>query len=231
MGLGKPFLEDLIALKRSGALDDCRRVIEIGAQQIADSLILAPELADAIKLFNGRDLHLEPVGAQNFSEHAPPGRLLWQAIGMQSRSLDLVGGDLRIDLNRGRVPFRYRRHFDLAVNAGTTEHVVNQGNAFAAIHGLIRKGGMMYHIVPSAGHVDHGFFGYQPKFFHRLAAANDYETVHFAMVDKGLEQIPSYIHDDNAKVGLRMSHDVARANLRIALRKQHDRPFKFPMDG
>ena len=140
MGLGKPFLEDLIALKRSGALDDCRKVIEIGVQQIADSLIVAPELADAIKLFNGRDFHFNPVGEQNFATAAPPGRLLWEAIGMQSRSLDIAGGDLRIDLNRGRVPFRYRRYFDLAINAGTTEHIANQGNAFAVIHGLIRKG-------------------------------------------------------------------------------------------
>ena len=40
MGLGSGFLDDLIELKRIGALDGMRRVVEIGSQQLADSLLI-----------------------------------------------------------------------------------------------------------------------------------------------------------------------------------------------
>jgi hypothetical protein len=44
MGLGLAFLRDIIALKRSGLLEGYERVVEIGAQQIDDRLIVSPEL-------------------------------------------------------------------------------------------------------------------------------------------------------------------------------------------
>ena len=44
MGYNPVFMSDIIALKRRGLLDGCRRVVEIGAQQIDDSLIASTEL-------------------------------------------------------------------------------------------------------------------------------------------------------------------------------------------
>ena len=38
MGYSPVFMSDIIALKRRGLLDGCRRVVEIGAQQINDSI-------------------------------------------------------------------------------------------------------------------------------------------------------------------------------------------------
>ena len=43
MGLGRAFLDDLIELKRIGALRGARSVIEIGAQQLSDTLILVAQ--------------------------------------------------------------------------------------------------------------------------------------------------------------------------------------------
>ena len=51
MGLGNVFLNNLIELKQKGALDGAKRVVEIGAQQISDSLMVAPELPVAYALF------------------------------------------------------------------------------------------------------------------------------------------------------------------------------------
>ena len=39
----------------------------------------------------------------------------------------------------------------------------------------------MVHQVPAYGDIDHGFFGYQPKFFHRLSKANDYEVAQLTL--------------------------------------------------
>ena len=165
MAYGPFFLRHIIALKRLGLLDGYRRVVEIGRQQINDRLIASPELDEAVALFGGSKPELAPVGAPTIMPNSPPGELLWSALGLQSKSVDIDGGDIRIDLNQGRVPWRYRGAFDLAVNAGTTEHVANQGNAFAAIHDLVRAGGLIVHQLPVCGSLSHGFVGYQPNSF------------------------------------------------------------------
>jgi hypothetical protein len=225
MGLGPVFLRDIIALKRRGLLDGCRRVVEIGAQQINDRLIVSPELDEVVALFGGTKPSLTPVGAPLIRPNSPPGRLLWSALGLQSKSIDIDGGDIHIDLNKGRVPFRYRGAFDLAINAGTTEHVANQGNAFAAIHGLVRTGGLMYHQVPASGYVDHGFFGYQPKFFHRLAKSNDYEIVHLVLTSHGEVEPPEYLR------GARLPERILQTSLTVVMVRKGRREFTMPADS
>lgn len=225
MGYSPFFMSDIIALKRRGLLDGYRRVVEIGAQQITDQLIASPVLDDAVALFGGTRPALTPVDAPQLTPDSPPGRLLWSALGLQSKSVDIAGADIRIDLNSGRVPWRYRGAFDLAINAGTTEHIANQGNAFAAIHGLMRTGGMMYHEVPAFGHIDHGFFGYQPKFFHRLAQANDYETVELSFRQQGEFEPPAYLRNGD------LPDRVLRTQLSVAMIRKSDRKFVMPKDA
>lgn len=225
MGLGPVFLRDVIALKRRGLLDGCRTVVEIGAQQINDRLIASPELDEVVALFGGTKPPLTPVGAPQIRPNSPPGRLLWSALGLQSKSIDIEGGDIRIDLNKGRVPFRYRGAFDLAINAGTTEHIANQGNAFAAIHALVRIGGLMYHQVPATGLVDHGFFGYQPKFFHRLAKSNDYEIVHLALASHGEFDLPDYLR------GTTLPERILHTSLTVVMVRKRRHEFTMPADS
>jgi hypothetical protein len=224
MGLGPVFLRDIIALKRRGLLEGCRRVVEIGAQQINDRLIASPELDEVVALFGGTKPPLTPVGASLIMPNSPPGRLLWSALGLQSKSIDVEGGEICIDLNNGQVPYRYRGAFDLAINAGTTEHIANQGNAFAGIHGLVRTGGLMYHQVPATGYIDHGFFGYQPKFFHLLAKSNDYEIVHLALVTHGEFELPEYLR------GPGMPERILRSSLTVVMVRKGRREFAMPTD-
>jgi hypothetical protein len=164
MALGRVFLSDIIALKRRGLLDGCRRVVEIGTQQVNNRMIASPEFDEVIALFGGTKPLLTPVGAPRIEPNSPLGRLLWSALGLQSESIDIEGGDIRIDLNKGRVPFRYRGAFDIAINAGTTEHIANQECDFAVIRGLVRTGALIYHQVPATGYIDHGFFSYPLSF-------------------------------------------------------------------
>jgi len=225
MGLGPVFLRDIIALKKRGLLDGCRRVVEIGAQQINDRLIASPELDEVVALFGGTKPPLTPVGAPLIRPDSPPGRLLWSALGLKSKSIDIEGGDIRIDLNNGRVPYRYRGAFDLAINAGTTEHIANQGNAFAAIHGVVRTGGLMYHQVPATGYSDHGFFGYQPKFFHRLAKSNDYEIVHLALAPFGEFELPEYL------LATGLPKRILSTSLTVVMVRKGHHEFTMPTDS
>ena len=225
MAYGPFFLRHIIALKRRGLLDGYRRVVEIGRQQINDRMIGSPEFDEAVALFGGSKPELMPVGAPTIMPNSPPGELLWSALGLQSKSVDIDGGDIRIDLNQGRVPWRYRGAFDLAVNAGTTEHVANQGNAFAAIHDLVRSGGLMVHQLPAYGNIDHGFFGYQPKFFHRLAKANDYELAELVLAPQREFDLPDYLR------GQGLPPRVASAGLTVVMRRRDGRKFVMPIDA
>jgi hypothetical protein len=178
-----------------------------------------------VALFGGTRPELTPVGAPHITPNSPPGGLLWSAFGMQSKSVDLDGGDIRIDLNKGRVPWRYRGAFDLAINAGTTEHVANQGNAFAAIHDLTRAGGLMVHQLPLSGRLSHGFFGYQPKFFHRMAKANDYEVAQLTLLPQAEIDVPEEFRVDG------LPSRILAATLLVAMRRKDRRKFVMPADA
>src|SRR5262249_10214756 len=81
------------------------------------------------------------------------------------------------DLNRHALAEDKKGTFDLVLNFGTTEHLMNQYNAFRVIHDAARSGGYIYHQVPSSGYINHGYFTYNALMFEELAAANDYEIV------------------------------------------------------
>jgi hypothetical protein len=113
---------------------------------------------------------------------------LFERAGLVYRAIDVTAypNTLKIDLNTGRLPFWQRGRYDLVTNCGTTEHVLNQLNAFRLIHDACKVGGLMYHGVPMCGEFDHGFISYHPRFFMRLAEANAYKVVKiWAWVEDG----------------------------------------------
>jgi SAM-dependent methyltransferase len=93
------------------------------------------------------------------------------------KCLDVNDGPsiIKADLNEYVVPTEWRGKFDLVTNYGTTEHVLDQINAFRAMHDFAKVGGHFIHDVPFAGYYNHGLFAYNPAFFVFLAHANQYE--------------------------------------------------------
>jgi hypothetical protein len=208
MGLRRKFLEDLITLKRLGALEGVRRVIEIGSQQLADCFLASTDLLDqAYQIFGGAKVDLGSPSCADFATSAPSSLPFWASIGIEYATIDLDGHDdaIQLDLNTDQVPEKLRQQFDLVVNTGTTEHVANQAQAFRIIHDLTRTGGVMFHEVP-AGSWNHGLINYTPKFFLLLHKQNDYEQV--------------YLRE-------RMEGDMF---IRVALRKRLNREFVTPLD-
>jgi hypothetical protein len=108
------------------------------------------------------------------------GDLLIRA-GFNYEAIDLIPRPhtLRLDLNTDSLPFWRRGRYAFVVNAGTSEHILNQYNVFKVIHEATALGGLMYHGVPMAGEFGHGIVSYNPKFFRELARANSYEIVDF----------------------------------------------------
>ena len=94
-------------------------------------------------------------------------------------SIDVVSARVakRFDLNRHSLAVSKRHSFDLIVNFGTTEHVMNQFNSFKVIHDAAKPGAYMFHQLPSTGYINHGYFNYNALMFKELADANHYEIV------------------------------------------------------
>lgn len=104
---------------------------------------------------------------------------LFEAAGMHYESFDIANGyrTMVIDLNHAVLPAGLQRKFDLVLNFGTTEHILNQLNCFKIIHDATKVGGYIYHSLPAVGYLDHGYITYTGRCFFDIAGYNDYELV------------------------------------------------------
>jgi hypothetical protein len=96
---------------------------------------------------------------------------------MQYESLDIAAGfrTTILDLNFATLPTAFLAKFDLVLNFGTSEHILNQLNCFKVIHDATKVGGHIYHSLPAVGYVNHGYFTYTGRCFFDVAACNAYE--------------------------------------------------------
>jgi hypothetical protein len=104
---------------------------------------------------------------------------LFEMADMKYDSIDIASGynTTIVDLNTQVLPADMVGSYDSVLNFGTSEHILNQMNTFAAVHAATKAGGMIMHSVPSVGYVDHGYFCYTSRFFFDMAGYNEYELV------------------------------------------------------
>jgi hypothetical protein len=104
---------------------------------------------------------------------------LFEMAEMKYDSIDIAKGynTTIVDLNTQVLPDEMAGNYDSVLNFGTSEHILNQMNTFAAMHTATKAGGLMMHSVPSIGFVDHGYFCYTSRFFFDMAGYNEYELV------------------------------------------------------
>lgn len=162
---------------------------------------------------------------------------------MSYTAFDIFPGPSTVvfDLNHDKLPRRHWRRYDLVLNFGTTEHVINQYNALRVIHDATKTGGWMFHQLPASGHVDHGYFVYSPKLFHELALANGYEvrdlwfsgpephTNIFSNIGYRLDrfrdpEMPGNWIDEFDRM------PIYDSGINVLMRKTIDRPFRLPLE-
>lgn len=249
MGIGSDALDDVIWLKKKGYLSGSPRLIEIGAQQLADSFLLAEDkLAAACDCFSvDKSLIHMPApksktivhgNLKHLESDAPYAREFWQSIGFHYSAIDIDGSprSFPLDLNFDRVPDDLRCQFNLVTNFGTTEHVCNQLNAFKIIHDLTKPECLMWHQLPAQGMMNHGLLNYNMKFFWMLARSNLYEIV-FAELRPSHSPyaLISDIGDFVDNYSLRPHHqrdgyETQDVLINICMRKQVDIEFVPPID-
>jgi hypothetical protein len=245
VGLAADTILNLTTLRQSGRLPDRSSVIEIGAQQLSNSFLRATaELAELYRLFDREPVDLGPPqatssvdGMERQADTAPASQPFWESLGFSYSAVEYGGhrGVTSLDLNRDSVPFSLRSSFDLVVNAGTTEHVVNQENAFRVIHDLTKVGGVMMHEVPAGGMLTHGVVSYNPQFFWLLCRDNGYEVIDLTVAHAGDMPLSNDVVQSNARYARSRNAIQARLTVPILavtaiLRKRNRAAFVTPLD-
>ena len=227
MGLGPATVELLRQLKITGGLAGISDVMELGSQDYHcphDNLIRA--------LFNAFGTGEPPSNVFGATlERQKPARFLYEGIGWRYHCVDVDGreGTIIMDLNLDSVPPDHRARYGFVTNHGTTEHLVNQSNAFQVMHDFTRPGGLMLHMVPFMGFVDHGFFSYHPNLFQALARYNSYETIGLWI---GLNAyVPQFVPWDISILETLALTPRSTLYFVAALRKMQDAPFCIPFQG
>lgn len=99
--------------------------------------------------------------------------------GIDVISIDLNGKDGALPLDLQEPLPESIGTFDIIINAGTSEHVVDHEMCFENIDKICRPDGLMFHVVPEVGSWSgHGLHHYTELFFKELA-----ESYHYSVVD------------------------------------------------
>ena len=231
MGLGPDVLALYRQMKLLGAFDKVSNVIELGSQGVwcPDPRLLTG-LFDAFGKLPLPPQELGPYLNSDGIGYASS-RHLHEHLGFNYTCIDLDGnfGSLQLDLNFDPAPAEFRNRYDLTTNHGTTEHLLNQYNAFKVIHDVTRPGGLMLHALPFTVHLDHGFFNYQPNFFEALARYNSYKTLGIWV---GLDwTLSSFVPWQPQLLDYLVMNGKTRHLLLVLQEKMYDTEFSVPIQG
>lgn len=107
---------------------------------------------------------------------------------------DYQGATILQDLN-SPVPSELKNRFDLVIESGTLEHIMDFKRAAESLGEMTKVGGLMAIITPTNGYVGHGFYQINPDFFYAFfSPENGFEVVTCLMKFAGS---PSWFHHPN----------------------------------
>ena len=242
MGISFGLLE---RLRSDGLFRKGCRILDIGSSNLYNAPAAAVQtfmaefnsgapaartLALAEKLAKGSAYDAQTGGANN----AFAGELL-EACGFSYLAFDIADGYRTqiFDLNRERLGDAHRSAFDVVLNIGTTEHVLNQHNSFEIIHDATKVGGHIVHQLPAAGFTDHAYFVYTGRLFFDLAGYNEYEIVDAwydgpADEDDLLTSVRAYksYFPKIAELAGLPAINIPNVALTVVYRKTKNKPFK-----
>jgi len=244
VGMGASTLPLLMALKRRGFIPNGSAVIEIGAQQLDESFVAAKaDIAATGRFFGVTDppppfAWTGPRSDTNVLAGAPLAREFWTWLGLSYASIDIDGspGSIPLDLNYDEVPTEFIGKYDVVTNFGTTEHVANQLQCFKIAHDLATPGGLMLHVLPASGGLNHGLVSYNPKFFWMLGRSNGYKIAFMTMGQSERNSgLPQNLLEFLALYEPKAADDFAAfrmpvTSIVVALQKVFDTPFVAPLD-
>jgi len=92
------------------------------------------------------------------------------------------GATIAQDLNEPLKMELYNR-FDWIIDGGTLEHCFDVKEYMSSMIKLLKPGGHILHINPSAGSCNHGLFNFQPTFYFSFYGANGFEDLNCDLLE------------------------------------------------
>ena len=190
MGYSVEILAVINLLSRKKLFSDIKSVVDLGSQEMhfseidTNSFPYREIIRSTIKSASGQEITDEELS--KFSNRQTTGEF-YKFLGKGYKALDADGWfNNPFDLNFDQTSKEDKGAYCLAVNAGTTEHLIDQLNACRVMHDLTRTNGFILHVLPFTGGIDHGFFNYHPNFFEAQAHFNDYEILGLWVIAMGM---------------------------------------------
>lgn len=173
MGTGIDQLETIANLCTEGHLPFGARIADIGCQQLWGGNVEG--IRRFLKVFGRDDLNSSVV--EEFAKNGAFIGHCLRAVGFDYTSFDVVEAPFCrfLDLESNATPDPGT--FDLVLNFGTTEHVLNQFNALRILHELVKPDGLIYSYFIRGGQMDHGLVHYSDRFVDLWMRFNQYEQI------------------------------------------------------
>jgi hypothetical protein len=96
------------------------------------------------------------------------------------------------DLNTPGLAARLPGPVNLAVETGTAEHVFHIPQYLQNVGQSLAVGGVVLHVVPAHGFMDHGFYQFSPTLFHDFYAANRFDILDLLLLETATDDWSSW---------------------------------------
>jgi hypothetical protein len=134
-------------------------------EQIAG--ICGPEVAARVEFRGDSETILRWHRLDGRMSRVAESRSLFTALGIETDFVDIVasrGFEIVVDLNHP-APAELAGRYDIVYDGGTMEHCFNVGQVMLNIASFAKVGGFIIHVNP-LNYYNHGFFNFNPTFYH-----------------------------------------------------------------
>jgi len=233
MGLLKHEIFDLLLLVKEQKF---KSVCMIGKQDVIADWVEIERILKDLKL-NYNEQMLQELRKEMIVDSYK----LFQIIGIEEVHAvdysDYEGADIILDLNKAGIPDEYRHSFDLVIDGGTLEHIFNVPVALQNMDALVKEGGYIYHMLPLAGWVNHGFYSFSPTFFLDYYDKNNWFIktlqIHF-LNPKGViisSDCRFLLNDGELNDYIVKNMGAGRVSIQCFVQKKEDGVMHYPIQG
>lgn len=201
MAINAPVLE--LLLKTAEQMPGPKRLVCLGYPDMLvteDQLVhlCGADILDRIQFRDDSNSILRWHGVADRMTRLAESQSLFTALGFTTDFLDIHasrGFEIVVDLNQP-LPVGLRDRYDLIYDGGTMEHCFNVGQVMLNMLMLAKVGGHIVHINP-LNYYNHGFFSFNPTFYHDFyiqsgnRLVSDFYGVSGPVLDSQLVQLPA----------------------------------------
>ena len=113
---------------------------------------------------------------------------------------DFEGCSQIVDLNTPGVPSHLRGQFNAVYNGGTLEHIFDTRAALRNVFELLTVDGIVIHVGPANGWLEHGFYQFSPTLFVDYYVANRFDVLEALLIQvlddqPGMAVVHPYVPD------------------------------------